>query len=128
VSVEDAANIIFSGVIHPSAATKPMIGFGDPLLDGPDEHYARLGEAREGFGALSGTTGRRIACREDHPIGIELEAGDLGGRKITIIRFRCSLRWREDQIRFDRAGELAGQRSIGCQVHDMIGGKCPART
>jgi CHAT domain-containing protein/tetratricopeptide (TPR) repeat protein len=35
-------------VAKPSAATKPMIGFGDPLLDGPDERYARLAKiARE---------------------------------------------------------------------------------
>ena len=28
-------------VVKPSAATKPMIGFGDPLLDGPNDRYAR---------------------------------------------------------------------------------------
>ncbi len=26
-------------VVRPSAATKPMIGFGNPLLDGPDDRY-----------------------------------------------------------------------------------------
>jgi CHAT domain-containing protein/tetratricopeptide (TPR) repeat protein len=35
-------------VARPSAATKPMIGFGDPLLDGPDDRYAPLAKhARE---------------------------------------------------------------------------------
>ena len=33
---------------HPSAATKPMIGFGNPLLDGPDSRYAAIAKlARE---------------------------------------------------------------------------------
>ncbi len=27
---------------HPSGATKPMIGFGNPLLDGPDSRYHKL--------------------------------------------------------------------------------------
>src|SRR5262249_54772374 len=35
-------------VVKPSTATKPMIGFGDPLLDGPDARYAKLAQrARE---------------------------------------------------------------------------------
>jgi CHAT domain-containing protein/tetratricopeptide (TPR) repeat protein len=29
---------------HPSAATKPMIGFGNPLLDGPDSSYHKLAQ------------------------------------------------------------------------------------
>ncbi len=28
-------------VAHPTAASKPMIGFGNPLLDGPDSRYAK---------------------------------------------------------------------------------------
>jgi CHAT domain-containing protein len=31
-------------VSRPSAAAKPMIGFGNPLLDGPDPRYARLAQ------------------------------------------------------------------------------------
>jgi CHAT domain-containing protein len=31
-------------VTRPSAATKPMIGFGNPLLDGPDSRYAKLAQ------------------------------------------------------------------------------------
>ncbi len=31
-------------VARPSAATKPLIGFGDPLLNGPDGRYAKLAQ------------------------------------------------------------------------------------
>jgi CHAT domain-containing protein len=36
-------------VAHASSATKPMIGFGNPLLDGPDGRYAKRAESARNY-------------------------------------------------------------------------------
>jgi CHAT domain-containing protein/Tfp pilus assembly protein PilF len=51
-----------------SHATKPYLGIGNPLLDGPDERYAKLaGDARDKQ-HCSKTLSRRIAFAATHPI------------------------------------------------------------
>ena len=40
---------------------------------------------RQCLGPL-GTAGRRVASREDHPVSIELECGNLGGGQTTMSR------------------------------------------
>jgi hypothetical protein len=41
-------------------------------------------QARQRLGAF-GAAGGSVAGRQDYPIGVELEAGDLGGGEIAII-------------------------------------------
>ncbi len=53
----------------PSTAPRPMIGFGNPLLDGPDARYAERRQARSREAALPGVTpaaagGRSVAFAE----------------------------------------------------------------
>jgi hypothetical protein len=72
-------------------------GGGDELhrrvrFRGPvrDEEGARAGidegprEAREGLGVLRRARGG-VAGRQDHPVGVELERGDLGGGKVAVV-------------------------------------------
>jgi len=49
----------------PSVAPRPMIGFGNPLLEGPNTHYANLAKlARDKETCLDGRRGRLVALSE----------------------------------------------------------------
>jgi CHAT domain-containing protein len=49
-------------VARPSGATKPMIGFGNPLLDGPDERYAKYAQLARDNQNCRGTASERLAA------------------------------------------------------------------
>ena len=52
-------------VAKPSSATKPMIGFGDPLLDGPDDRYASLARLARENQRCPQKDGTRMASQAD---------------------------------------------------------------
>lgn len=52
-------------VARPSAATKPMIGFGDPLLDGPDGRYANLAKLARDKQRCPQISETRMASKSD---------------------------------------------------------------
>ena len=70
--------------------------------------------------APCGATGRGVAGRQDHPVGVELEGGHLGGRQITVVQFSLLLRRREDQPRLAGAFDLTGERAVGGEVQHPV--------
>ncbi len=57
-------------VARPSAASKPMIGFGNPLLDGPDGRYAALAKRARGNQACTAPAALQLAQASGLPSGI----------------------------------------------------------
>ena len=77
-------------VAKPSAATKPMVGFGNPLLDGPDERYvedARLARAYQrcpqpaASQRVPATTARRAGVA---PFTLRSQLADLAHLKAQV--------------------------------------------
>ena len=79
-------------------------------------------KAGKRLGALH-ASGRRVARRKDHPIGVELQAGDLRGGEISIIFLARALGWRQQQAWLGAALELPGERAMRCEMHDPIVGQ-----
>jgi CHAT domain-containing protein len=59
---------------RPSAAERPMIGFGNPLLDGPDNRYAARAEEARQKQSCPKTVWDRVATLFDLDRGIKLTA------------------------------------------------------
>ena len=71
---------------------------------------------------LLGAAGCRVAGRQDHPVGVELEGGNLGGRQIAIVELGLLLGRRQDQARLAGAFDLTRQRAVGGEVqHPVLG-------
>ncbi len=62
-------------VARPSAATKPLIGFGNPLLDGHDPADAKLARDNQSCAALSKT---ELAARQPARRCANSDAGRIG--------------------------------------------------
>ena len=103
-------------------------------VDRPVRHQQRAGagieegarEARERLGALC-AAGRRVAGRQDHPVGVELEGGDLGGREIAVVAsvaLSGGVRIRPGSL----VPHLARHRAVGGEVDDAVLGKAPSRS
>src|SRR5262249_34057333 len=81
--------------ILPSAATLPTASVmsGTVASEYTDQCDTRSASARVEEGARQprqcrgafGTSRRRVARRQDHPIGIEPEGGNLRGRKVSVV-------------------------------------------
>jgi hypothetical protein len=68
--------------------------------------------------------GRRVAGREHHPVGIELELGGLARREKPIIERGRIIRQRENKcrfgIQFGELGDFTRKQTMGCEVDDAI--------
>ena len=68
--------------------------------------------------------GRRVAGREHHPLGIELELGGLARREKPIIERGRIIRQRENKCRFGiqlgELGDFTRKQAMGCEVDDAI--------
>ncbi len=63
---------------------------------------------------------RGIAGRKDHPIGVELQRGDLGGRQIAVVLFAGLGGRRQEKAGLAIALNLTGQRAVGRKMHDAV--------
>lgn len=61
-----------------------------------------------------------VAGGQDHPVGIELESGDLGGGEVAIVELGLLRRWGEDQARLAGAFDLARDSAVGCEMQYAI--------
>lgn len=97
------------------------------------QQHARAGievrtrHAGEGLCILALRAGR-VAGRQDHQIGIELEGSELRGGEEAVIAFqslqlaRTFLRRRQDQARLGCALHLAGEGPMRGEVHNGVVG------
>src|SRR5262249_48384632 len=69
------------------------------------------------------TAGCRVARRQDHPIGVELEGGNLRCRKVSVVRFSRLSGWRQNEPRLGVATDLTGERTMGREVDHPIFGE-----
>jgi hypothetical protein len=51
---------------------------------------------------------RRVACRQHHPVGVELELGHLAGGQKSIVEIACLLGQSEGERRLAEANDVAG--------------------
>lgn len=142
-------------VARPSAATKPMIGFGNPLLDGPDDRYAeRARLARDSqqcrdagpqrVASLRGLRGGGVAALATHggladlahlkaqaPLPETAEelcavARDLGA---DVGDLRLGARASEREIKaLSEAGALAQYRIVHFATHGALAGELKGTT
>ncbi len=80
-------------VARPSAAAKPMIGFGNPLLDGDpkDPEDRRDAQLARDFKSCPKTAPQRVASNEDSPRGVTPLATLGGLASVSQIRFQVPL-------------------------------------
>jgi CHAT domain-containing protein len=105
-------------VARPSTATKPMIGFGNPLLDGPDSRYAKSAQRardnqrcrRDGFRSVTALFGLRGVA----PVSM----GGGGLANVAHIRVQAPLPETADEL-CAVAGDLradAGEMRLGARA------------
>jgi CHAT domain-containing protein/tetratricopeptide (TPR) repeat protein len=136
-------------VAHPSAAFRPLIGFGNPLLDGPDSRYAARAKlarqkqscsktVRERMAALFGirrgiapfAKRQKLANVSDIRAQVPLPetadelcavARDVGG---DLHELRLGARATEREVKaLSRAGELASYRIVHFATHGAMAGE-----
>lgn len=140
-------------VAHPSAATKPMIGFGNPLLDGPDSRYAKLAQrARDnkrcrdgGFQKVAGPTGVRSVAPLEMGSGLAsiaqiriqvplpetadelcVVAGDLHA---DVGELRLGVRATEREVKaLSASGQLADYHVVHFATHGAMAGELRGTT
>jgi hypothetical protein len=86
-------------------------------------------QTRQRLGPLY-PTGRRVAGRQDDPIGIELEGRNLGCREVSVVALGRRVGRRQKQPRLGVAADLTSKRTMGGEVDDAILGQltCFAQT
>ena len=84
-------------VARPSAATKPMIGFGDPLLDGPDSRYAKLAQLARDKQRCHGGSSQTVAAVMGARSVTPMEIGS-GLAKVSHIRLQVPLPETADEL------------------------------
>jgi hypothetical protein len=72
----------------------------------------RTRQTRECLGFLC-TPCHHVARRQDHPIGIELEGGNLGCGQVPVIALGRGCRRGQDQSKFRAFAQLTRERSVG---------------
>jgi CHAT domain-containing protein/tetratricopeptide (TPR) repeat protein len=78
-------------VAHQSAATKPMIGFGNPLLDGPDGRYADLAMLARNNQSCATLAGQQLALAAE-PRGGMAQVETRGGfADVAVLRKQVPL-------------------------------------
>jgi len=135
---------------RPSAATRPMIGFGNPLLDGPDARYAEVAklsrdkqlcpevqrqrtaaliEPRRGVVRLEMRGGLADVSRIKRQIPLHETSDELcdvaQDVKADIVRdIRLGMRATEGEIkRLSASGELAQYRMVHFATHGLLAGE-----
>ena len=73
----------------PSTAARPMVGFGNPLLDGPDDRYADRARLAREKQRCPETHSRPLVSRVDHPRGVggvqtRAELADVSNIKMQV--------------------------------------------
>jgi len=66
---------------------------------------------------------RGVAGRQDHPIRVELQRGDLGSGEIAVIAFAWIIGRGQKQARLGIALHLPRQRAVRRKVHDAVLGE-----
>jgi CHAT domain-containing protein len=82
---------------HPSRATKPLIGFGNPLLDGPDARYAHLANLARERQSCAKTPKQRMAALFGLRGAAALDMRD-GRANISLIRNQAPLPETADEL------------------------------
>ena len=101
---------------------KPRRGFRiDRPMRNPKRPRAcieeRPREPGQRFGAGS-VTGNRIARRQHHPIGVELQLRDFAGGQKSIVEFGRLPRNAQHQRRFGKSLDVAGDETMGREIDD----------
>ena len=132
----------------PSNATRPMIGFGNPLLDGPDVRFANQAKLVREKQRCPETHARQLAARPDLPSigGIQTRAGLAD---VSLIRAQAPLPETADELcavaadvkadassihlgaqatersikRLSSSGELAKYRMLHFATHGVLAGQ-----
>jgi CHAT domain-containing protein len=100
-------------VTRPSAATKPLIGFGNPLLDGPDSRYARLAERARGAQACRETRLERVASFLSRRGGASpMQMRGSGVANLSVIREQSPLPETADEL-------CAVARNVGADLSEL---------
>ena len=97
---------------HPSAATKPMIGFGNPFLDGPDSRYAasaKLAREKQSCPKTAWQRGAALFGLRDGVVPIETRGGLAN---VSLIRQQAPLPETADEL-------CAVARDIGADIGEM---------
>jgi CHAT domain-containing protein/tetratricopeptide (TPR) repeat protein len=106
---------------RPSAAKKPLIGFGNPLLDGPDDRYASLAKLAHQKQSCSETPWQSVAA----VFGVRMSPSALETRgglaNVSLIRSQVPLPETADEL-------CAVARDIGVDAGEMrLGAKATER-
>ena len=134
---------------RPSAAPRPMIGFGNPLLDGPDARFANLAKLARVKQRCSAPL-QRLTARSDHRAGPLLVEMRGGLANVSVIKRQVPLPETADELcavardvkaeagrdillgakaterevkRFSVSGELAKYRMVHFATHGVLAGK-----
>ena len=97
---------------HPSAATKPLIGFGNPLLDGPDGGYAASAKLAREKQSCPKTAWQRAAALLGLRNGVVPIETRGGLANVTLIRQQTPLHETADEL-------CAVARDIGADGGEM---------
>jgi len=134
---------------RPSAAPRPMIGFGNPLLDGPDARYAGLAKLARQKQHCPEPGRRRVAARLVLRSGVPSVATDGGLASLTHLRMQVPLPETADELcavardvkalpggvrlgaaaserevkRLSASGELAQYRVVHFATHGALAGE-----
>jgi CHAT domain-containing protein len=99
-------------VSRPSAATKPLIGFGNPLLEGPDSRYAGYAKLAREKQSCAGTSPQQVAMRADSR-ALPKSVGTRGSlANVSDIRSQPPLPETADEL-------CAVARDIGADMRDL---------
>jgi CHAT domain-containing protein/tetratricopeptide (TPR) repeat protein len=97
---------------RPSAATRPLIGFGNPLLDGPDDGYAAYAKLAREKQSCPKTSWQRLAALLGLRNGITPIETRGGLANVSLIRRQAPLPETADEL-------CSVARDIGADVGEM---------
>jgi CHAT domain-containing protein/tetratricopeptide (TPR) repeat protein len=83
---------------RPSAAQRPMIGFGNPLLDGPDARYAGLAKLARTKQRCAERSPQRVAARSNHRAGPSQVEKRGGLANVSVIKRQVPLPETADEL------------------------------
>jgi len=106
---------------RPSAATKPLLGFGNPLLDGPSSRYAANAQLAREKQSCPKTAGERAGAQHELRHGVTPIEARGGLANVSLIRHQAPLP--------ETADELCGvARDMGADASEMrLGGRATER-
>ena len=142
------------GTVRPSTAPRPMIGFGNPLLDGPSKAYAPLARLARDWNrcgaskkkALAGARGRAKGVVQVHTRGgiadvaflrMQVPLPETAGELCAVARhvhagpdeIRLGARATEREVkRLSEGGQLAQYRLVHFATHGALAGQVSGST